>query len=210
MSYPGWGEEFHVRSWQVEDGLPEGLVTALQQTPDGYLWIGTPQGLVSFDGAQFKMLDRAHTPAFNDARVASLLADHAGALWIGCESGDLLRYHHGRFQTFNPAMRSARLATAGFVQGRHCGPGGFDPLDVEPGRRPCSGPGRRCLAGGRGRRSARFLDDRGPSSPPRTDCRPRMSIDSPATRRARSGSRLAWGCIATVMANGSLLKTPLL
>ncbi|MCX6925630.1 MAG: hypothetical protein NT154_20830, partial [Verrucomicrobia bacterium] len=119
----GWlplavAQEFHVRSWHMEDGLPEGRITALQQTPDGYLWIGTPQGLVRFDGAQFKMFDPSHTPAFSDARVASLLADNTGALWIGCESGDLLRYRYGRFQTLNPPMRTARPATSGFVESR--------------------------------------------------------------------------------------------
>lgn len=115
---PVGAQEFHVRSWHVEDGLPEGRITALQQTPDGYLWIGTPQGLVRFDGAQFKMFDPSHTPAFSDARVASLLADNTGALWIGCESGDLLRYQHGRFQALNPPMRTTRRAAAGFVEGR--------------------------------------------------------------------------------------------
>jgi len=40
--------------WQTEDGLPEHSVTAIVQTRDGYLWFGTYNGLVRFDGVRFK------------------------------------------------------------------------------------------------------------------------------------------------------------
>ena len=107
-----------MRSWHVEDGLPEGRITAVQQSPDGYLWIGTPQGLGRFDGAQFKMFDLSHTPVQHDARVASLLAEKDGELWIGCECGDLLRYQRGRVRTLNPPLRMTGLAAPGFVESR--------------------------------------------------------------------------------------------
>src|ERR1043165_4164935 len=37
-------------SWKIRDGFPKGQVTAIAQTPDGYLWLGTEFGLVRFDG----------------------------------------------------------------------------------------------------------------------------------------------------------------
>jgi ligand-binding sensor domain-containing protein len=37
-------------SWGVEQGLPHGIVTAVTQTRDGYLWVGTKGGLARFDG----------------------------------------------------------------------------------------------------------------------------------------------------------------
>ena len=42
----------HTR-WTVEDGAP-GSIEALAQTPDGYLWLGTPLGLYRFDGVNFE------------------------------------------------------------------------------------------------------------------------------------------------------------
>src|SRR5712672_1891793 len=39
-----------IDSWETEDGLPENSATAMAQTPDGYLWLGTFQGLARFDG----------------------------------------------------------------------------------------------------------------------------------------------------------------
>ena len=52
-------------TWQVEDGLPQSIVNDVLQTQDGYLWLGTQEGLVRFDGVAFTVFDRAHTPAEN-------------------------------------------------------------------------------------------------------------------------------------------------
>ena len=43
------------RSRKTENGLPDNAVTAVAQTGDGYLWIGTYGGLVRFDGVRFKL-----------------------------------------------------------------------------------------------------------------------------------------------------------
>ncbi|MDE3066321.1 MAG: hypothetical protein KGJ60_02090, partial [Verrucomicrobiota bacterium] len=39
------------RSWQVDEGLPDNLVQAITQTSDGFLWVGTRDGLALFDAA---------------------------------------------------------------------------------------------------------------------------------------------------------------
>src|SRR5687768_10152954 len=48
--------------WQLEQGLPQNTVYAIAQTPDGYLWLGTAEGLVRFDGVRFQVFDRRNTP----------------------------------------------------------------------------------------------------------------------------------------------------
>src|SRR5581483_2358805 len=47
------GAEYSTRTWQVEDGLPNNFVSAITQSPDGYLWVGTREGLARFDGMRF-------------------------------------------------------------------------------------------------------------------------------------------------------------
>ena len=42
------------RNWQSDKGLPNNTIFDLTQTFDGYLWLGTSVGLVSFDGSRFK------------------------------------------------------------------------------------------------------------------------------------------------------------
>jgi signal transduction histidine kinase/ligand-binding sensor domain-containing protein/CheY-like chemotaxis protein len=73
--------------WQIEHGLPQNTVYAIAQTPDGYLWLGTAEGLVRFDGVRFSVFDRRNTPAISSNIVSVLLVDRKGALWIGTDGG---------------------------------------------------------------------------------------------------------------------------
>jgi ligand-binding sensor domain-containing protein/signal transduction histidine kinase len=91
--------EWLVRDWQTEDGLPDNTITAIQQTPDGYLWLGTFNGLTRFDGVQFKTFDSANTPELRSSHILSLLADPSGRLWIGTEEGGLARMADGHFES---------------------------------------------------------------------------------------------------------------
>jgi ligand-binding sensor domain-containing protein/signal transduction histidine kinase len=86
----------------MEDGLPQYSVVALAQTPDGYLWIGTANGLARFDGVKFSIFDKTNTPQLRDSGVAALRTDRAGRLWIGTAAGVTL-YRDGRFQALGAA-----------------------------------------------------------------------------------------------------------
>lgn len=72
------GQEFQVHSWHVEDGLPDGTITALAQTPDGLLWVGTRKGLFRFDGASFVRLGVSGEGTMVDHHISGLLVDKAG------------------------------------------------------------------------------------------------------------------------------------
>jgi signal transduction histidine kinase/ligand-binding sensor domain-containing protein/CheY-like chemotaxis protein len=86
-------------SWQMEQGLPQNTVYAVAQTPGGYLWLGTAEGLVRFDGVRFVVFDRRNTPQIPNNVISTLLADRAGRLWIGTDSG-LVRWQDGAFTAF--------------------------------------------------------------------------------------------------------------
>jgi signal transduction histidine kinase/ligand-binding sensor domain-containing protein len=91
--------DYHLRVWQVENGLPQNKVTALAQTRDGYLWVGTYGGLARFDGVQFTVFDEKNSPGLRDSRVTSLFEAGDGTLWIGHENGSVTSYKNGAFQT---------------------------------------------------------------------------------------------------------------
>jgi signal transduction histidine kinase/ligand-binding sensor domain-containing protein len=84
--------DYFVRNLLVEDGLPEDSVTAVVQTDDGYMWMGTYSGLARFDGVRFTVFDSANTPELASSRITCLLQDRAGNLWMGHEAGELTRY----------------------------------------------------------------------------------------------------------------------
>jgi transcriptional regulator with PAS, ATPase and Fis domain/ligand-binding sensor domain-containing protein len=88
--------------WTTENGLPQNSVTALVQTRDGYLWVGTFGGLARFDGLTFKVFDSSNSPGLKSNRILSLFEDRAGHLWIGTEGGGLTRLSHGAFTTYAP------------------------------------------------------------------------------------------------------------
>jgi diguanylate cyclase (GGDEF)-like protein len=79
------------------EGLPQLSLHAVVQTPDGYLWIGTQQGLARFDGVRFTNFDTRNTPGLLSNLISSLLVDKAGRLWIGTWAGGLSRLEQGRF-----------------------------------------------------------------------------------------------------------------
>ncbi|MFL5345063.1 MAG: two-component regulator propeller domain-containing protein [Hyalangium sp.] len=79
--------QFPHRIWQAENGLPQNSTQALAQTPDGYLWAGTYEGLVRFDGVRFTVFDPANTPALQDRSVTALALDRDGTLWINTNQG---------------------------------------------------------------------------------------------------------------------------
>jgi signal transduction histidine kinase/ligand-binding sensor domain-containing protein len=85
--------QYLITSWQEE--LPQRTVNTLVQTRDGYLWLGTQDGLVRYDGLRFVVFDRGNTPALESQDVRALLEDEAGRLWIGTRGGGLLVYEAG-------------------------------------------------------------------------------------------------------------------
>ncbi len=93
---------YTVRTWQIDDGLPQNSVYAITQTRDGYLWVGTREGLVRFDGLRFTLDDNA--PAeLKHGWIAALCATRDGALWIGCDGFGLVRYQNGVYTRYSEA-----------------------------------------------------------------------------------------------------------
>jgi ligand-binding sensor domain-containing protein/signal transduction histidine kinase len=107
--------DYSHRIWRTEDGLPQNRVQSIAQTLEGYLWVGTSEGLARFDGVRFVIFDRSNTAAITDNSILSLEAAPDGSLWIGTEGGGLLRYARGVFQAFGEKDG----LTNGFIRAVH-------------------------------------------------------------------------------------------
>ncbi len=88
--------------FRTREGLPQSSAEALLQTQDGYLWIGTQEGLARFDGSRFVVYDKGTTPELRHNRILTLMQDRRGRLWLGSEGGGLTVVQEGRFRTFGP------------------------------------------------------------------------------------------------------------
>jgi signal transduction histidine kinase/ligand-binding sensor domain-containing protein/DNA-binding response OmpR family regulator len=87
------------KSWQTEAGLPENSVMSIAQTADGYLWLGTEEGLARFDGVKFTVFDKRNTPALRSNCITSLLVDRNQVLWIGTHGGGVTTFQRGKFES---------------------------------------------------------------------------------------------------------------
>ena len=90
--------QYDRQRWERDNGFLGGSVSAIAQTPDGYLWIGTERGLIRFDGLNFQLFEHAIPSSLPIGPVQGLITDVDGNLWIALQSTQILRYHEGRFE----------------------------------------------------------------------------------------------------------------
>src|SRR5216684_4440185 len=70
-------------AWKVRDGFVKGMILAIAQTPDGYLWMGTDLELVRFDGVRAVPWQPPPGQQLPSKFIWSLVVARAGTLWIG-------------------------------------------------------------------------------------------------------------------------------
>jgi PAS domain S-box-containing protein len=86
-------------AWRVRDGIFPAAPTAIAQTTDGYMWIGTFAGLLRFDGVRFVPFTPPAGEHLPNPALISLLGATDGSLWIGTASG-LARWKNGELLAF--------------------------------------------------------------------------------------------------------------
>ena len=70
------------RVWGQEEGLFQPTIYSILQTRDGFLWLGTQDSLIRFDGMHFREF-RDGNSVFHRSPIHALLEDRAGNLWVG-------------------------------------------------------------------------------------------------------------------------------
>ena len=91
---------FYRETWTTRQGLPHNQVNAIAQSPDGYLWLGTWEGLVRYNGLEFHVFDRANTPELKDNGIRSVRAGDDGAVVIGTSRGGVTVKRGDRWRTW--------------------------------------------------------------------------------------------------------------
>ncbi len=89
--------------WGRDRGFIGGSIYSMRQSADGYLWIGTEQGLVRFDGLSFTLVDNPLADAAPIGPVRDLVYDGAGNMWMRLNGPRNLLYRAGNFE--DPSMR---------------------------------------------------------------------------------------------------------
>lgn len=92
---PGHGiARFLHATWTSKDGVPA-MVQALAQGPDGYIWVGTGNGLYRFDGVSFEYVPPAPDHPAGSIPVSALLVTRSGELWAAYAGGGGVEAYRG-------------------------------------------------------------------------------------------------------------------
>jgi len=106
------GTPFIVDVWGTADGLPQSSVIAVTQTHDGYLWLGTLNGLVRFDGNSFTRFNVNNTPGLPSDRIVFLFEDSRQTLWVGTETAGLCAIQNGVVKNFETGSAGGKIIYA--------------------------------------------------------------------------------------------------
>lgn len=96
--------DYTVTHWTRDNGLPDNSVTCLLQTRDGFLWIGTDNGLTRFDGLNFVPLRLSVEHSGGAKQITALYQDEKDRLWIGTRGDGLWCLASGVVSRFSPPL----------------------------------------------------------------------------------------------------------
>ncbi len=82
-------EPIRFKHISIEDGLPQSAVYCIHQDKKGFMWFGTQEGLVRYDGYNFKVYNPipGDPTSLSDMYVNAFYEDKEGILWIGTRNG---------------------------------------------------------------------------------------------------------------------------
>ncbi len=94
----------------LADGLPSSTIYKLAQDRDGFIWLGTADGLARYDGVSFEVFrsDPAKPESISNNNVTALLIDSKGRIWCGGDAGlnrldaDTEHFEHWRHSPNDP------------------------------------------------------------------------------------------------------------
>jgi diguanylate cyclase (GGDEF)-like protein len=96
-------DDYFKETWTTRDGLPHNLVHNIAQTPDGYLWFATWEGVARYNGREFHVFDRGNVPELRDNGVRAMQLGRDGTLWLGTSRGGVTRLRDGHWKTYTQA-----------------------------------------------------------------------------------------------------------
>ncbi len=85
---------------QTDDGLPQNTIFSMIQSQDGYIWMGTMDGLVRYDGIEFRVFNRSNVEALRSNYIRTVFEAHDGTIWVGTNDGGITAINGNRSTTY--------------------------------------------------------------------------------------------------------------
>jgi ligand-binding sensor domain-containing protein/serine phosphatase RsbU (regulator of sigma subunit) len=110
LAYSGSAQTYQFFNYSLDEGLCDKFAYTINQDPQGFLWIGTSQGLCRFDGQVFESNFMGDSIPQSIAHTS--LLDSRGWLWFGHENGLVSVYKDGAFHLISPGANHRSKITA--------------------------------------------------------------------------------------------------
>ena len=91
--------QYNVRQWNTREGFPANSILTLMQGKDGFLWFGSFNGLIQFDGVNSQVYTKYEIPELSDHAITALHQNEAGTFYFGTQDG-LAIQHDGVWRVF--------------------------------------------------------------------------------------------------------------
>ncbi len=89
LTNPSPGKDITFYSLDKSDGLSDNTVTSVLTDKNGLLWIGTNNGLNSYDGYSVKNYYSRDYPGLVSDQIVRMVCDDKNRIWIQCSNGHL-------------------------------------------------------------------------------------------------------------------------
>ncbi|MDZ7342250.1 MAG: hypothetical protein ONB27_12910, partial [candidate division KSB1 bacterium] len=93
--------QYDIKVYTAKDGLPMNSLKKVFQDSRGYIWIGTQEGLVRFDGVEFMLYDKSKHPGLKSNFILDIAEDANGNLWLATGGGGISRFDGFKFTTYD-------------------------------------------------------------------------------------------------------------
>ncbi|HEU0153731.1 MAG TPA: two-component regulator propeller domain-containing protein [Arenimonas sp.] len=104
--------------WTTRDGLPHNQVNSIAQTPEGYLWFATWEGVVRYNGQEFRSFGRNNVPALQDSGIRAVSVGPSGSLVVATSRGGVSVLRGEAWTTYSTAQGLAQDETFAAIEDR--------------------------------------------------------------------------------------------
>jgi signal transduction histidine kinase/ligand-binding sensor domain-containing protein len=112
-------QDYHHTAWTIENGLINSAVWAVQQAPNGFLWLTTPTGVFRFDGQRFESVDEVTNREVHNADIISVFLSSSGGVWLTTRTHGLLLWKDNRVTNYPDRRCVPAARNGGIVEDRH-------------------------------------------------------------------------------------------
>jgi PAS domain S-box-containing protein len=109
-------EEYHHTEWTSKNGISG--VWAVQEAPNGFLWLTTATGVYRFDGQRFESIDEVTNREVHNANIVTVFPSSSGGVWLTTRSQGLLLWKDNRVTNYPDSHCTPAAENGGVVEDR--------------------------------------------------------------------------------------------